>query len=981
MKALEFYTQIGDVVPTLVQFEKKPNGTIKKNMIRFRELGLTWLSTPSYRDWELNEKIYKNYTNPMFRCSYDKTMEEARHKFIWTVEKPFPRVLFAGRTDITYMLDPDHPLALQIPEIQRLVKIAPYTDSLGKGNPHIPICIQNMPESLLQVARIVLIRRGKDLVLELLKGQFHFFDPDQTVHNANCPIYTYSSWSEFLNAFSIDEEYASSLTPSFECPLMDEFVYQRVLSKVQRLVDIDKDREYNTYDKWVLMLFLFANVCGGNKEMGKDIAITFSKQIDDNGKFDESSVINKFEDMYSVIGTYDSTPATEATLDNILLELELKHGIPRQRLLTNDSSSTDSESFTGSLALTCDNDDTVSENDEETQTLEEEWEEIEKLLSLFQPTFLQKPYMKEMLMHVIYNLDDTELGYNRCKDYFQKYAQCVLTDTDAGNLYKKWCKINSNQKKDTSALRKALQRVNKAGFQTLIKSKENYHMVKEKFEKRVAKCNNPVCFIDVNPDGVLQVLSQKQLLVKYENLKCKKFCKIEGKVIPQLFIGNWFFDTNIKTIDKMDFNPDTLEPLYYENGLLVFNLFRGLECMDFEKYPSVAEDQMKEPLDKFLWLIRHQLCNDNKDFYDMFMKLLAQAIQTPGKKWRVMVVLKSIQGIGKGMFCDFFGNCMIGNLYYKMVDNADQILGHFNESRMHKLFINLNELRRKDASENQGSLKGAITEQNVEINGKGKPVITVRNETNYFVTTNVEIPVPVEMSDRRIVAIESEAPKLSPEDATYLSIFLNIRQKNKPFIAKFRDHLLSIDISDFIPERDRVQTDFYREMQHVMTPPHIAFLYDYFFVRSWKDDYQEHVLMKGLQTSYTKWKQEYLSRPIGKKELYDSMIKWRREARQEFSAYSENKFGRHITHVLEKLEKLTHTKLTESIRINNIHHAVFPLDALKNYLETIFHLAVEKDIYEVRIMDTPPPAPRSKQHPVVITTDDAQPPGHALNNC
>lgn len=901
----------------------------KKKMEAGWKYGIDGLQKPNYKNWDLNDLINTQYfTNKIYiDDQYNNRKKESEAN-----DTVFPELIFAHDTRFVGILDFDHPQELERPASQMLLQHTPYYDSYVKGLPKVMVVIEDI-HTFEHEDRIILHKINGKTSLELLIGQFSYFRPTQPVKNSDKPFYIYKSLQELLNQFDYGQTYTppslslqKTIAPKKEhTTTSNDVLSTEIKYHLDRLIAVHHTWG-DSYDNWIWVGFVLHNIFYEyDINMGLELFDYFSQSTK---CYDADEVEDKWGDIVRGAENYSKQPATKNSLLKKVEELEDERGIAKPRLLSCSSSSDDTSSLTSSCSSP------YSSFDKE-QVSNDIFQEIEDLLKLTSVSVIQHSAFKKLLQKVMYNINDTTLGYETYKLFLTTYGKITLNDMELGNIHRAWEKTVALPSHTIKQLVSYVQTNDPDAFkEKFLKTKETYDLVKKNFTG--AKIRDPVCFVDIKSNGEIQIMRKQQMEDKYENLKCMAYCPFAGQVIPQSFIKKWFRDEHMKTFDAMDFNPDTNQNVYQKDGMTYLNLFRGLECMNMNKYPSIGQDEMKEELDLFLWLLRHQLCDENIEFYDCLVKLLAHAIQKPGQKWRIMVIFKSIQGIGKGMFLDFFGNCMIGSTCYKVVDNSDQILGNFNACRMNKLLIVLNELSRKDLSEKQGCLKGAITENNQEINGKGKPVMTVRNEANYIGATNHDGIAP-EKDDRRLMPIESHASKLPLETAVRLGKLLHIRQKNPRFIAKLRDYFLSIDLSDFVPERDRVITEYYQEMQEILTPHYISFILHYFFVKSWVYEFNQYKQQQQALT-YREWKTAMFSKPIGASDFYKDMIDFRREHMNDNSRYTQNMFGRHI-------RKLCVNKCKEG----NIHFYTFCVENLKTILIETYHMTVpEFDAFEAR---------------------------------
>ena len=915
-------------VPLLVlkvwETDKHGKPKLKKKMKAGFNYGIDGLGRPNYKDWILNERLYNQYK---INQTYIDEQYSIRQRESEACNTPFPELISAHDTRFFAILDYDHRKELERSHSQHLLENTPYYLSYTKNLPKMFVEIKNI-QNTEHGDRIVIHTIGDDISLEALIGQFSYFKLDQHIYNADKPFYVYDSIEELLNKFESCQIYEppSRIEPrlikSFDIGETADTPYSRIEYLLDRLIRANP-KWGNTYDNWIWIGFVLHNIFYDyDIKMGLELFDYFSQSTK---CYDADEVDDKWEDIVRGGEKYTKQPATEHSLVKKVEDLEDEQGIQKPRLLCpiNDDTSSSLTSSCSSPYSSYD-----KEQEEDSLSTTNIFQEIEELLKLTSVSIIQHSAFKKLLQKVMYNINDSKLGYETYKLFLTTYGKITLNDMELGNIHRAWEKTVALPSHTIKQLVSYVQTNDADAFkEKFLKTKETYDLVKKNFNG--AKIRDPVCFVDIKPNGEIQIMRKQQMEDKYQNLKCMAYCPFAGQIIPQSFIKKWFRDEHMKTYDAMDFNPDTNQNVYQKDGMTYLNLFRGLECMNMNKYPSIGQDEMKEELDLFLWLLQHQLCDENIAFYKCFIKLLAHAIQKPGHKWRIMVIFKSIQGIGKGMFLDFFGNCMIGSTCYKVVDNSDQILGNFNACRMNKLLIVLNELSRKDLSEKQGCLKGAITENNQEINGKGKPVMTVRNESNYIGATNHDGIAP-EKDDRRLMPIESHASKLPLETAVKLGELLHIRQKNARFIAKCRDYLLSIDLSDFVPERDRVITEYYQEMQEILTPHYISFLLHYFFVKSWIYEYNQYKQEnRNTPLVYSEWKTAMFVKPIKASEFYKDMLDFRRDHMNDNSRYTQNMFGRHI-------RKLCISKSKE----DNVHAYTFCVENLKTILTDTYHMTV-----------------------------------------
>jgi hypothetical protein len=133
--------------------------------------------------------------------------------------------------------------------------------------------------------------------------------------------------------------------------------------------------------------------------------------------------------------------------------------------------------------------------------------------------------------------------------------------------------------------------------------------------------------------------------------------------------------------------------------------------------------------------------------YEYILDYMADAVQNPGKKPGVALVLQSDQGAGKGIFVEYFSKLFGAHAAY--VTNAEQIFGRFNAILSNKLLVFLDEGLWSGDRQKHGNLKALITSDKITIERKGFDPIEERNFVRLIVASNNEWVFPIERKERR----------------------------------------------------------------------------------------------------------------------------------------------------------------------------------------------------------------------------------------
>lgn len=178
----------------------------------------------------------------------------------------------------------------------------------------------------------------------------------------------------------------------------------------------------------------------------------------------------------------------------------------------------------------------------------------------------------------------------------------------------------------------------------------------------------------------------------------------------------------------------------------IFNIFRGF------KYNAVSNDKLLKQWQDFVHSI---ICYNREDLYQYVQHWIAYIINNPGRKTGTALIMKGLQGIGKGTFstvlCKLFDGYVSPN-----ITNMDELTGQFNTAIEGKILCFCNELKNvgDERIANFDSLKSIITEYDIRYNEKGIPRRDGENNANFIFMTNNAYPVKVEVDDRRYIIFE-----------------------------------------------------------------------------------------------------------------------------------------------------------------------------------------------------------------------------------
>lgn len=308
------------------------------------------------------------------------------------------------------------------------------------------------------------------------------------------------------------------------------------------------------------------------------------------------------------------------------------------------------------------------------------------------------------------------------------------------------------------------------------------------------KLRHPPCFVAMFPDGKLDQLSKNELLQNEED-------NILASGEP--FVKRWLLDPAKREYQRLVFAPKQDPPAG------CFNLFQG-----FANVPKAGE------YDAFQTCLRIVSGNEQQVF-DYIENWLAHIIQKPYVKTKVAICVQGEQGAGKDSFWDAVGDYILGQKYYLSTKTPENdIFAKFNSRAGYKILVKFEEADFHTNKENASKLKGLITSTHGHIEKKGHDPIDLEDFTNIVMTTNSEVPVVIEDSDRRFMLVKASSERLG--DTAFWD---DIHAKLPLQASAYHHYLATKDISDFVPWNQTTlpRTQYYKDVKQSFNPYHARF--------------------------------------------------------------------------------------------------------------------------------------------------------------
>lgn len=238
-----------------------------------------------------------------------------------------------------------------------------------------------------------------------------------------------------------------------------------------------------------------------------------------------------------------------------------------------------------------------------------------------------------------------------------------------------------------------------------------------------------------------------------------------------------------------------------------YNLFRG-----FGVVPVAGN------VEPFIQHVTQVVCAGDLRSAKYVLQFFAHLLQKPDEKPSVAIVMKSIEGTGKGALMKPFSK--ICGEYAAETNGAYLVTGRFNSVVANKLLIFSDEVDLTDAK-SADKLKALISEPTVMIERKGLDAIPVGSYTRFVFASNMDTVLKAGSRERRYLVLEP-SPDLA-QDKDYFDRYFAWLNDNGA--ANLMHYLLNFDISDFDPRKaPSTQALLDEKLASLQSP--LAFVYE-----------------------------------------------------------------------------------------------------------------------------------------------------------
>jgi hypothetical protein len=335
-----------------------------------------------------------------------------------------------------------------------------------------------------------------------------------------------------------------------------------------------------------------------------------------------------------------------------------------------------------------------------------------------------------------------------------------------------------------------------------------YERVKARFELRCFKVLSPFAYAHLIDDQTKEPDLYTPIALKhlYANLYYfERDAQQEWK--KQLFVPKWMGDVRIKQVKRI-----VVDPVVADDGQN-YNMWPGFAAERLPPVPDADVAELIEPIVRHLYDV---YANTHAETTEFLLDYFANMVQRPDRPSHVALSLWGRSGVGKGMPLTFMREKVLGKaVTYQTANPENDLLGRFQNGCVNRVLVQVDEVR--SLREHDDRLKDLITNDTVQLERKGRDIVTVRNLVNLVFTSNNENALTVGTDDRRFVLLRcSEKYKANGPYLCGLG-----RHMERPEVARaFFQFCMGRDLSRYTYDMQlhRPVTDYYLECQRSNVP-------------------------------------------------------------------------------------------------------------------------------------------------------------------
>lgn len=314
----------------------------------------------------------------------------------------------------------------------------------------------------------------------------------------------------------------------------------------------------------------------------------------------------------------------------------------------------------------------------------------------------------------------------------------------------------------------------------------------------IAGGSKPIYLYRTITENNIEKWNMKLKYALIEQFEVYKIVHTSLKLPSKDLINLWLNSSKRRTYNYIDAFPLNISVRE------TFNMFSGLVI---DKDTAISKGNLEEGQIVGDFILNHWCHNDLKVF-NYVIRWLAHQVQNPFVKLPKCIVLKGIEGSGKGSIVQLLKK-IIGEEWFFHPTNHDDVIGQYNFKLRNKSLIFMDEMTYGGNKKEDGVIKKLITEDSLTTNEKFVTQLTTTNRMNIIMASNNDWIIPVGLQARRYVVLDTgdgmrNLPKGERE---------KIYNCNPYSFAKY---LYSIDLSNWDSNEDIITQALIEQKEQAM---------------------------------------------------------------------------------------------------------------------------------------------------------------------
>ena len=251
-----------------------------------------------------------------------------------------------------------------------------------------------------------------------------------------------------------------------------------------------------------------------------------------------------------------------------------------------------------------------------------------------------------------------------------------------------------------------------------------------------------------------------------------------GNPITETLGKAWLDSPGRRQYDKVVMDPSHATPPW------VYNLWQGFAVTPS---PTASCSRLKDHV-----LIN--VCGADRTQFDYIWRWCAHTVQHPGEQIGVAIVMRGGKGVGKGTLGRALG-LLFGQHFMQTAGSRD-LTSRFNSHLQDCVFLFADEAIWAGSKTEESVLKSLITEPYLNIEGKGRDMVTAKNMLHIMMATNSDWAIPAGLDERRFMAVRvSDAHQ---QDHAYFDAIWH-QLTHEDGLGALLHELQTLDLSGFRP--------------------------------------------------------------------------------------------------------------------------------------------------------------------------------------